>query len=575
MKNHRPVRVGTRKSKLARRQAEQVVDLLRQVHPDLTWKVRTLLTEGDRRPRVPLREMAGRGVFTTQLEEALKAGEIDIAVHSLKDLPTEQDPALCLAAVPARGDPRECLVSRSGAGLASLPPGAVIGTSSTRREAQLRALRPDLRFRPIRGNVDTRIHKVVEAALYDATLLAAAGIRRLGLEEHVSEWFSLRKLLPAPGQAALAVQCREEDPRTRAMLSAIDDHRARASITAERTFLEELGGGCVLPVAAFAKCVGSSAGGELRLSGTIFSVDGSQRIDVNGSGDSPRELGLSVAHRALKRGALGLIRGRSQPARPLEGKRIVVTRAAAQSKYLTDRLRTLGARPLNLPVIRIAPLSKPDGLEEALGRRHEYDWIVFTSANGVNAWFQLVPGPDWHPAALRVAAIGPRTAAELEARGLKPSRMPSEYGKHQLVESLGDVGGLRILLPRGELAGPGLANLLTARGARVDDIVVYRTLPVVPDQAGVRRLGAGIDAMLFTSSSTVRHFVAALDGLSLGPAQLQRAIVACIGPATARTAEELGLVGGALFAELIVARHYTTEGLVEALVDYYREEHGD
>ena len=156
--------------------------------------------------------MAGRGVFTSRVDDALRAGEIDIAVHSLKDLPTEQDPALCLAAVPVRGDPRECLVTRSG-GLDALPRGAVIGTSSSRREAQLRALRPDLMFRPIRGNVDTRVGKVRDQALYDATVLAAAGIRRLGLEKSVGEWFSLRKLLPAPGQAALAVQCRSDDTR--------------------------------------------------------------------------------------------------------------------------------------------------------------------------------------------------------------------------------------------------------------------------------------------------------------------------------------------------------------------------
>ncbi len=611
MKEHLPVRVGTRKSKLARWQADQVVDLLRKVHPGIVCKVKTLGTEGDRRPDVPLREMAGRGVFTGQLEEALKAVEIDIAVHSLKDLPTEQDPALCLAAVPNRGDPRECLISRSGAGLSSLPPGAVVGTSSSRREAQLRTLRPDLVFCPIRGNVDTRIRKVLEGSRYDATLLAAAAIRRLRLEEHVSEWFPLSRMLPAPGQAALAVQCRENDPVTRTIVSRIEDPGARASVTAERTFLEELGGGCSLPVAAFARWVESPGGGELCLKGTVFSVDGSHRISVNGAGDCPRELGRFVAHRALKKGALRLIRRGPRPPHPLAGKRLIVTRAAAQAKYLTDRLRSQGAKPLNLPLVRIAPLSKLDRCDEVLSRLDAYDWIVFTSVNAVKAWLQLEPDLE----GLALAAVGPRTAAELERRGLQPSLVPKQFSKSQLVESMGDVRGLRILLPRGELAGPELANLLKERGARVNEVIVYRTLPVVPEQTQLSSLEEGLDAVLFTSSSAVRNFAAVLDRLPLRRELLQGAVVACIGPATAGTAVELGLVGphsgservteaisrrgssvrgtpsgeprdadsveeakqinSPAFAKLVVAEHYTTEGLVEALIDYYRKESGD
>ena len=608
MKEHLPVRVGTRKSKLARWQADQVVDLLRRVHPGIVCKVKTLMTEGDRRAGVPLSKMAGRGVFTGQLEDALKAVEIDIAVHSLKDLPTEQDPALCLAAVPTRGDPRECLISRSGSNLSALLPGAVVGTSSSRREAQLRALRPDLVFFPIRGNVDTRIGKVMEGSRYDATVLAAAAIRRLRLEEHVSEWFSLTGMLPAPGQGALAVQCRENDAVTRTIVSRIEDPAARAAVTAERKFLEELGGGCTLPVAAFARWVGPPGGGEICLKGTVFSVDGSHRVSVKGVGNCPRELGRVVAHRALKQGALRLIRGSQRRPRPLAGKRLVVTRAAGQAKYLTDRLRSLGAKPLNLPLVRIVPLSKQDGCDEVLSRLYQYDWIVFTSVNAVKAWLQLAPDLG----GIALAAVGPRTAAELERRGLQPSLVPKQFSKSQLVESMGDVQGLRILLPRGELAGTELADLLKKRGARVNEVIVYRTLPVVPEQTQLSRLEEGLDAVLFTSSSTVQNFAAVLDRLPRQRELLQGVVVACIGPATAGTAVDLGLVrphsgserepkilsrGGSAvqgttsggprdtnseeeakqvnssaFAKLVVAEHYTTEGLVEALIDYYQEE---
>ena len=558
------LRVGTRTSRLARWQAARVVRLLERTRPGISCEIRPLTTEGDRKPQVPLSQMAGRGVFTSQVEEALRAGEIDVAVHSLKDLPTEQDPALCLAAVPARGDLRECLVARSGT-LEELPGGAVVGTSSRRREAQLRALRPDLVFRPIRGNVDTRISKVLEMKLYDATVLAAAGIRRLGLEKSVKEWFPLERILPAPGQAALAVQCRSDDSRTRALLSEIDDPKVRAAVTAERTFLEALGGGCALPVAALAQWRDLSEGGDLYLRGTVFSPDGQQRISVSGTGKDPEELGRLLAEQAMRRGALQLFPARERRAQPLAGRRVVVTRAAEQAKYLTDRLRELGARPVSVPVIRIVPLEASDRVQAVIPRLHEYDWIVFTSANAVTNWWQL-NASSIQPVAgnTRVAAVGPRTADVLESKGVKAEVTPREYTKERLVEALGDVDGLRILVPRGELAGPALAVLLQEKGAIVDDVVIYGTLPVQPDQELIDQLAAGIDAVLFTSSSTARNFVAALERSGLKAEVLEGVTIACVGPATARTAKEVGLTVD------VVPQHYTMEGLVEALVDHYR-----
>ena len=560
------LRVGTRKSRLARWQADHVVRLLEQVRPEPSCEIKTLSTEGDRKPQVPLREMAGRGVFTSRIEDALRAGEIDVAVHSLKDLPTEQDPELCLAAIPTRGDPRECLVSCSG-GLDALPRAAVIGTSSSRREAQLRALRPDLVFRPIRGNVDTRVGKVLKTNLYDATVLAAAGIQRLGLEKNVEEWFALEQFLPAPGQAALAVQCRSYDSRTRALLSQIDDPGVRAAVTAERTFLEELGGGCTLPVAALAHWRGSREKGELHLRGAIFSAQGDRHLFVSGTGQDPGQLGRQLAERALRRGALRFIPARKRQAAPLAGKRIVVTRAARDARYLMDRLRKLGAEPLSVPVIRIVPLQGDKRIESAISRLEDYDWILFTSAYAVTNWWQLASSAR-RPVAegTGVAAVGPKTAAALDERGVRVEVIPQEYEKAKLVEALGDVKGLRILVPRGELAGPALAGLLQEKGAIVDDIVIYGTQPVQPDREQVDQLAAGMDAVLFTSSSTVRYFVAAVEGSALTLDVVEGVTMACIGPATARTARELGLTVD------VVPRHYTTEGLVEALMDHYRED---
>ena len=210
-------------------------------------------TAGDRTQASgePLPEIGGKGLFTAELERALRDGDIDLAVHSLKDLPTEDSDGVVVGAVSARDDVRDCVVARDGGSLADLPRGAVVGTSSLRRSAQLRALRSDLDVRSIRGNVDTRIEKV-RGGEYDAVVLAAAGIRRLGLEEAVTEWLEADAMLPAPGQGALAIQCRADDDAILALLAEIDEPQARAETTAERAFLRALGAGCAAPVAALA-----------------------------------------------------------------------------------------------------------------------------------------------------------------------------------------------------------------------------------------------------------------------------------------------------------------------------------
>jgi hydroxymethylbilane synthase len=298
--------VGTRRSALARRQADLVVELLRVEWPELECEVRPLDTQGDRTQQsgVPLPEIGGKGLFTAELERALGDGEIDVAVHSLKDLPTEDADGVVVGAVCARDDARDCLVARDGLRLADLPSGAVVGTSSLRRSAQLLALRPDLDVRSIRGNVDTRIRKVRDGE-YDAVALAAAGILRLGLEAEVSDW--LDGVLPAPGQGALAVQCRGADERVLELLLAIDDAEARATTTAERAFLQALGGGCAAPVAAHA----TSRGPTVRLTALVASPDGREVVRVEGEGE-PGEVGERLALEALAAGAdriLEAIRG--------------------------------------------------------------------------------------------------------------------------------------------------------------------------------------------------------------------------------------------------------------------------
>ena len=300
--------LGTRASPLARAQTGRVVELLEAAWPELACDVRPVVTQGDRTQASgePLPEIGGKGLFTLELERALRGREIDLAVHSLKDLPTEADPDVVVGAVCLREDARDCLVAWEGATLAELRPGAVLGTSSLRREAQLRTVRPDLEIRSIRGNVDTRVRKVLDRE-YDAAVLAAAGIRRLGLEESVSEWLEPATILPAPGQGALAIQCRADDARVTELLATIDDPGSRATTSAERAFLRALGGGCAAPVAAHATLTGD----DVRMDALVSSVDGKDVVRVSGQG-APDELGERLAREALAAGAdriLAAIRG--------------------------------------------------------------------------------------------------------------------------------------------------------------------------------------------------------------------------------------------------------------------------
>jgi hydroxymethylbilane synthase len=299
----RVLRGGTRRSLLARWQTTRIREALRQ--RGVPSEEIAITTEGDRIPDRPLPEIGGKGLFTEALEEALRAGAIDFAVHSLKDLPIEPSSDIVVAAICLRSDPRDVLVARDGHTLRSLPTGATVGTSSTRRVAQLRAIRPDLTLLPLRGNVDTRVRKA-QRGDYDGIVIAAAGVERLGLGHAITEILPLEVMLPAPGQGALAVQCRADDVATRELLAALDEPDARATTDAERGFLAALGGGCSAPVAALAEV---ASGGTLRLTGLIAAIDGSRVVRVTGSRPLAETTGLAtaLAEQAIHRGARDLL----------------------------------------------------------------------------------------------------------------------------------------------------------------------------------------------------------------------------------------------------------------------------
>lgn len=304
----RVVRLGTRASRLARWQTAHVGAALCDRHEGLTCTEITLSTEGDRDDRTPLPELGGKGVFTEALEAALRAGEIDVAVHSLKDVPVEETPGLVLAALCFRADPRDAVIARHRWRLDTLPRGARVGTCSTRRSAQLLALRPDLELAPLRGNVDTRVRRALDGQ-YDAIVVAAAGVSRLGLADAISEHLPLEKVLPAPGQGALAVQCRADDADVLALLRDLDDPEVRASAEAERGFLEGLGGGCAAPIAAHARVEHTPAGRRVCVRGLVASRDGRTviRVETIGSVERARAAGLQLAADARVRGADALL----------------------------------------------------------------------------------------------------------------------------------------------------------------------------------------------------------------------------------------------------------------------------
>ncbi len=292
--------VGTRGSRLALRQTELVLDLLRAQHPGMAFDVREVRTEGDRRPDEPISAIGGQGVFVKELEAALARGKIDVAVHSLKDLPAELGTGLTLAAFPQRGDPRDALVARGGATLATLPPNARVGTGSARRAVQLRALRPDVEPAEIRGNVDTRVRKVDDGG-FDAAVLAVAGLERLGLLDRASELFATDVMLPAVGQGALAVEARANDGEALELLGTIDNIETRLACEAERAFLERLGGGCRLPFGGLAEIESET----LRIRGFISDDSGARmfRAETSGSSGEAESLGVRLAELLLEQGA--------------------------------------------------------------------------------------------------------------------------------------------------------------------------------------------------------------------------------------------------------------------------------
>jgi hydroxymethylbilane synthase len=294
------IRIGTRGSKLALAQSELIKKEIERVHSNVQVELVRIKTTGDKILDSPLAKIGGKGLFVKEIEEALLNERVDLAVHSMKDVPAELPEGLILATFPAREDPRDAFVSVKYGNLEQLPQGAQMGTGSLRRAAQLLHIRPDLELMPLRGNVDTRLRKL-EGGEFQAIILAAAGMRRLGIEERISQLLSTEQILPAIGQGALGLEVRRDDDQTIGLIDFLNDEETQVTVKAERAFLKELEGGCQVPMAAFSRLNGE----RLDLEGMVAELDGSNviRDKITGERDEAEDMGVRLARRLLASGA--------------------------------------------------------------------------------------------------------------------------------------------------------------------------------------------------------------------------------------------------------------------------------
>ena len=294
------IKIGTRGSLLATTQSTWVKNQIEAHHPDVSVELVIIVTKGDKILDVPLAKVGGKGLFVKEIEEALLRKDVDLAVHSMKDVPSELPEELHLGIIPPRENPHDAFIATQFAAFTDLPQGATVGTSSLRRRSQLAALRPDLKIVDLRGNLDTRLRKLDEGQ-FQAIILAAAGLNRLGMSDRATGYFSSKDMLPAVGQGALGIELRKDDDELLAGLSFLNDQKTTVAVTAERAFLYRLEGGCQVPIGAFAEVIGDG----VKLTGLVASIDGSVVLkeSLKGSSEDAQQLGNQLANKLLDMGA--------------------------------------------------------------------------------------------------------------------------------------------------------------------------------------------------------------------------------------------------------------------------------
>lgn len=552
----RTLRAGTRGSTLALWQTEHVIGKLKEQFPRLDCRVEVISSKGDRDQITPLPALGGKGLFTAELEAGLYAGEMDFAVHSLKDLPIQDPPGLITAAIFARSEPRDVLVGRDGLTLSQLPPNAVIGTSSTRRGAQLLARRPDLLVRTIRGNVDTRLRKLDEG-LYDAIILAGAGIERMELSHRVTEWLPVSWFSPAPGQGALAVQCRSDDEEVKSLLGVLHSQELAECVAAERGFLAALGGGCSEPVGAFAEPVPveeESKNATLKLTAWYSTPDGQCHWQKTVYGSDGKALAAQAAQEAMahlaktawsKPSGVGQNNSHSNIFVPFETRpKVVLTRSVFGDNDACRLLLAAGFQPLVAPLIEMQAELSPTALKARVGTPESYDWLIFTSANAVRIFSALWArqggnSRDFNRVA--VAAVGPVTAQAATDAGFEVAFVPETFSAEGLEKNAEQFAAKRLLLPRSALGNPALVEGLQATGAQVNEIALYRPSTVALDEHTLRTLSRGFEVLTFASGSAVQAFAAEMTRHPFLARLVAKSKIASIGPQTSQAIRDADL----------------------------------
>jgi hydroxymethylbilane synthase len=597
--------IGSRGSALALWQANWVKAELERRHDGMTVGIEIIRTTGDKLTEASLVKIAGKGVFTKEIEEALLERRVDLAVHSLKDLPTTLPDGLHVAAVTEREDPRDALVVHQSLidrvrSIAELPEGARVGTSSPRRAAQLRHLRPDFQILELRGNVETRLRKL-DAGEYDAIILASAGLARLGFADRITERVAADILLPAVGQGALGIESCVDDERTNFLLESLNHWPTRNAVEAERAVLRGLGGGCAVPIAAFGRVGDEAEGGALTLEALVIDLAGTRAVRerVTGSQYKCDELGGLLARHLIAAGAHDILRDfrehrdeagtvempgpggeepeaqdsptsndgaeaaddipdllveikSAPPALPLAGRRVIITRARHQADALARALENFGAEVVVCPTIEIREPESWEGLDRALANLRDYQWLAFTSVNGVDYFLKRLDALGRGRAELtqlKVCAVGRKTAERLKAERIQIDLVPARFTAEALVEAFikrFGVGqrlrGARMLLPAARTTRGVVRPALARVGVDVDVVEAYQNVVPEATSAAVQSLisSSRADYVIFTSPSTVNNLALLLETDSLAE-PLNKTRVACIGPVTAEAAERCGL----------------------------------
>jgi hydroxymethylbilane synthase len=537
----REIRIGTRASALALVQAGIVQEALAGV--GCRARLTTIVTEGDRRsPDTAW----GEGAFVGAIEQALLDGSVDVAVHSAKDVPTDEDPRLPIAAYLRRAGAEDVLVLPGfaaardladpvvdpvvvdpDAALDVLPRGARVGTDSPRRTAFLLARRPDLRLHPLHGNVDTRLRRL-DAGETDALVLARAGLERLGLTARISATLPTDVVPPAPGQGALAIQVRADDAETRAVVADLDDHSTRRAVIAERALLAASGGGCRAPLGALA----SADGDRLHLIGGFATPDGAISVKSRATSDGPGH-DAEATETVLRQLVNDAAAAAAELGRPL----VVTTRTEADSIPLRLALIDHGLVPRNVPAIDVA--LRTDAVQALDAALHGADWVVITSRYGARALIRAArPRPS-----LRLAVVGRAVARTLRAAGFEVAVVPVQETAAALADAIPLGAGEHVVVVRGDLAPATLAERLAARGASVRTVVAYSTaeapatsLPTIRDALADRPV-----AVVLASGSAARGWLALADAAHDSDRVRSIPCIA-IGRSTAAEAGGLGLV---------------------------------